>query len=209
MLLHHYAYLLNPFSSFFYTHVLLSYCVLFFFIFLEGEIALIIGGIFVHLGILSLWVTILLTIVAAFCKMFAGYGFGAYLGRKYPNSKFFKYIERKILYFLPHFRERPFWSIVLSKFIYGVNNAALLFSGYVQADFGVYMRAEMLSSLVWLGAMFGLGLFFSASALAISHNFHAFSMLIILFVIGFIILHRILNLVIEIVEDLSVKDGEK
>ena len=209
MLLHHYAYLLNPFSTFFYTHVLLSYCVLFFFIFLEGEIALIIGGIFVHLGILSLWITILLTIIAALLKMFTGYWFGAYLGRKYPHSKFFKYIERKILYFLPHFRERPFWSIVLSKFIYGVNNAALLFAGYVQADFGIYMRAEMLSSLVWLGAMFGLGLFFSASALAISHNFHAFSMLIILFVIGFIILHRILNLVIEIVEDLSVKEGEK
>lgn len=206
MLLHHYAFLLNPFSTFFYTHVLLSYCVLFFFIFLEGEIALIIGGIFVHLGILSLWVTILLTIIAAFLKMFAGYGFGAYLGRKYPNSKFFKYIERKILYFLPHFREKPFWSIVLSKFIYGVNNAALLFSGYVHADFKIYMKAEMLSSFIWLGAMLGLGLFFSSTALSISSSFHHFSLVLIGFILGFIVLHKIINMVIEYIEDLSAKN---
>ena len=195
----------NPFSTFFYTHILLSYCVLFFFIFLEGEIALIIGGIFVHLGILSLWITILLAVIAAFLKMFAGYGFGSYLGRRYPDSKFFKYIERKILYFLPHFRERPFWSIVLSKFIYGVNNAALLFSGYVHADFKTYMKAEMLSSLVWLGAMFGLGLFFSATAMSISHSFHDLTLAIVLFIVGFMVLHKLLDWVIEAVEDMSVK----
>ena len=123
----------------------------------------------------------MLTAVAAFCKMFLGYNFGAYLGRKYPDSGFLKYIERKIIYFLPHFREKPFWSIVLSKFIYGVNNAALIFAGYAKANFKTYLKAEMLSSLVWLGAMLWLGLFFSSTALSISHSFDNFILLIILF----------------------------
>lgn len=200
--------LFNPFSSFFYTHVLLSYCVLFFFIFLEGEIALIIGGIFIHLGILSLWITIPLAIIAAFLKMFTGYAFGAYLGRRYPNSKFLQFIERKILYFLPHFREKPFWSIVLSKCIYGVNNAALLFSGYVHADFRTYMKAEMISSLVWLSIMLGLGLFFSSTALSVSHSLHAFLFLILIFVVGFMVLQRVINFVIETIEDMSVKNSK-
>ena len=196
----HYSFL-NPFSTFFTSHVLLSYCVLFVFIFIEGEIALIIGGIFVHLGILSMPITIVLAIAGALLKMFAGYQFGSYLGRKYPRSKFLKYIERKVYYFLPRFKEKPFWSIVLSKFIYGVNNATLVFSGYAKANFKTYMQAECLSSAVWLGGMFGLGLFFSQKALEISHNFRNFSLLVLLFIVGFTVIQKLISAAIEMVEE--------
>lgn len=196
----------NPFSAFFYEHVFVSYCVLFFFIFLEGEIALIIGGIFVHLGILSMPVTIVLIIIAATLKMIAGYKFGGYLGRRFPNSKLLKYFERKVLYFLPRFQENPFWSIVLSKFIYGVNNATIVFAGYVKANFRTYMKAELLSSTVWLGAMFGLGLFFSAKAFDISHNFRNFSLLVLGFIVGFMALQHVINFVIEVAEEWTMKD---
>lgn len=197
-------YFFNPFSTFFTTHVLLSYCVLFFFVFLEGEIALIIGGIFVHLGILSMGITIILTIIAAILKTLSGYYFGAYLGRKWPNSRLLKYFEHKVLYFLPRFKEKPFWSLVLSKFIYGVNNAALVFAGYVRADFSTYAKAEFISSTIWLGGMFGLGLFFSTKALSISHNFRNFSMLVLLFIVGFMIVQKIINLIIEVAEEWDV-----
>ena len=197
----------NPFSTFFYQHVLISYSVLFFFIFLEGEIALIIGGIFVHLGILSMPVTIVLIVIAGILKMVVGYRFGAYLGKKYPNSKLLKYFERRVLYFLPRFREKPFWSIVLSKFIYGVNNATLVFAGYIKADFRTYIKAEALSSTVWLGAMFALGLFFSAKAFQISHSFRNFSFLILAFIVGFMVLQRVINFIIEVAEEWNLKNG--
>lgn len=197
----------NPFSAFFYDHVMLSYCVLFFFTFLEGEIALIIGGIFAHLGILSTPVTIGLIVVAATLKTIAGYHFGKYLGAKFPQSKVLKYFERKVLYFLPHFREKPFWSIVLSKFIYGVNNAALVFAGYLRADFKKYCFAELVSSAVWLGGMFALGYYFSAKAFSISHNFRNFSLIILLFIIGFMILQKIINLIIEVAEEWEEEGG--
>ncbi len=201
------SYFLNPFSAFFTSHILVSYLVLFFFVFIEGEIALIVGGIFVHLGILSLGITIPIVIAASGLKMIAGYRFGGYLGRKYPESGFLKYIERKVYYFLPRFREKPFWSIVLSKFIYGVNNATLIFCGYVKADLRTYLRAEALSSVVWLGSMFGLGLFFSSKALLISHNFRNFSILIFLFIVGFMVLHKIVSTVIEIAEEWGLDKG--
>ena len=204
----HYSYL-NPFSTFFTSHILISYCVLFFFTFLEGEIALIIGGIFVHLGILSMGVTIILTIIAAILKMLAGYRFGAFLGERYPDSRFLKYIERKVFYFLPRFREEPFWSIVLSKFIYGVNNVTLLFCGYAKANFKTYIKAEMLSSLVWLGGMFGLGLFFSSKALEISHSFRNFSLLILLFIVGFTIVQKLISAIIELFEEWGELNSKK
>jgi membrane protein DedA with SNARE-associated domain len=191
----------HPYLVFFMAHALLAYCVLFFFLFLEGEIAIVIGGIFVHLGILSMGITVALVVIAALLKMFAGYRFGAWLGRTYPESGFLKYIEHKILYFLPQFREKPFWSLFLSKFIYGVNNVALVFSGYVRADFATYLKAEVLSSAIWLGGLFWLGLFFSSKALSISHSFHNFSLLIGLFIVGFVIILRAVKNIIEIVEE--------
>ena len=204
----HYSFL-NPFSLFFTSHILISYCVLFFFVFLEGEIALIIGGIFVHLGILSMPVTIVLAIVAAVLKMFAGYHFGAYLGRRYPDSKFLKYIERKVYYYLPRFKEKPFWSIFLSNVLYGVNNATLLFSGYAKARFKTYIQAESLSSLIWLGGMFGLGLFFSSEALQISHSFRNFSLLVLLFIVGFTLVQKLISAVIEVVEEWGIVSRKK
>lgn len=197
--------LLHPLTAFFLAHIVLSYFVLFFFMFLEGEIALIIAGIGVHLGLLTFPVVAMLAIVAVILKMTAGYHFGVWLGRKYPQSRFLKYIESRILSFLPQFRRKPFWSIVFSKCIYGLNNAALIFAGYARANYRVYVRAEIISSIVWLGSMFGLGLFFSSAAMAISHSVHNFALLIGLFVLGFIILHKIVNLIIEIVEELYAK----
>lgn len=197
--------LLHPLTVFFLAHILLLYCMLFLFMFLEGEIALIIAGIGVHLGLLASPVVAILAVVAVILKMTVGYSFGAWLGRKYPESRFLRYIESRILSFLPQFRKKPFWSIVFSKCIYGLNNAALIFAGYTQANYRTYVRAEILSSIVWLGGMFGLGLFFSSAAMAISHSVHNFALLIGLFVLGFIILHKIVNLIVEIIEELYAK----
>lgn len=195
---------LNSFPPFFTAYILVSYVVLFFFIIVEGEIALIIGGIFVHLGLLSMPVVLLLILVGGAIKMVGGYRLGQYLGRRYPESKVLHYIKRKVYFFLPHFERKPFWSIVLSKFIYGVNNATLLFAGYVKADYKTYILAESLSSAVWLGSMFGLGLFFSSEALSISHSFRNFSLIILLFIIGFMVVQKLISAIIEVAEELLI-----
>jgi membrane protein DedA with SNARE-associated domain len=198
----------HPLSIFVTTHGWLAYGALFFGVFWEGEITLIMAGILVHVGIFLWPITILVTIIAAVAKTLLGYRLGKYLGRKFPHSPILKFLERRVFYFLPRFREQPFWSIVVSKFIYGVNNATLVFAGYVGADFRKYCLAEFISSLCWLGGMYGLGLFFSTTALSISHNFRSFSLLIALFVIGFMILLKIINLIIEIIEEWGIDKAE-
>jgi len=194
-------YFLDPLSSFVTTHGILAYGVLFIGVFWEGEITLIMAGILVHLHVFYFPTTLVVAVLAAVAKTILGYRLGRYLGRVFPRSPILKYLERRVFYFLPRFREQPFWSIVISKFIYGVNNATLVFAGYVGADFRKYCLAEFISSVVWLGGMFGLGLFFSTTALAISHSFRNFSLLVALFILGFMILLKIINLVIEVAEE--------
>ena len=192
---------LSPFSSFMTTHGTLAYAVLFIGVFWEGEITLIMAGILVHLSIFSFPATLTVTILAATSKTLLGYQLGCFLGKSFPHSPLLKYFERKVFYFLPRFREQPFWSIILSKCIYGVNNATLVFAGYVGADFKKYCLAEFISSVVWLGGMFGLGLFFSQTALGFSHSVRNFGFIILLFVLAFMITLKVVNLIIEIAEE--------
>ena len=117
------------FSSFVHTHPAFAYGFLFLCVFWEGELTLITAGILCHLGIFSVPETLVVATLAATLKTLIGYKVGFYLGTSFPNSKLLKFFEKKVLYFLPRFRERPFWSIFVSKFIYGVNNAALIFAG--------------------------------------------------------------------------------
>ncbi len=56
--------------------------------------------------------------------------------------------------------------------------------------------------------MFGLGLFFSTKALAISHNFRNFSMLIFLFIVGFIVIQKLISTVIEIAEEWGLDNAD-
>lgn len=198
----------SPLSSFVGSHGTLAYGALFIGVFWEGEITLIMAGVLTHLNVLSLPITVMVIIVAAIAKTLLGYQLGRYIGKSFPHSPILKYFERKVFYFIPRFREQPFWSIVISKCIYGVNNATLVFAGYVGINFKKYLIAEFISTTVWLGGMFGLGLFFSTTALNISHNFRSFSLIVILFIVGFMILLKVINLIIELIEEWGIDKAE-
>ena len=204
--MHHFF---EPIYSFVDAHSVLAYVVLFIGVFWEGEISLIVAGVLVHVGALSPLLVILISIAAALSKTLIGYYLGQYIGKKFPNSKFLKFFERKVLYMLPRFKERPFWSIVLSKCIYGANNATIVFAGYIGVDFKKYFEAEIFSSTIWFGVMFGLGLFFSATALSWNHGIRTFFLTILIFIIAFMFIQKLINLVIEIFEEIDSENVTK
>ena len=170
---------------------------------------MIISGILVHLQMLSPWFVIPIAISAALSKTIIGYYVGEYLGRKFPNSAFLKFFERKVLYFLPRFKEKPFWSILISKCIYGANNATIVFAGYIKVDFKKYFQAEIFSSTLWFGVMFGLGVFFSATALAWNHGIRTFFLTVLIFIILFMFAQKLINLFIEIFEEIDSENPNK
>jgi membrane protein DedA with SNARE-associated domain len=202
-------YFLSPFSSFVTVHPVLAYGALFIGVLWEGEFVLIMAGILVHLKVFGIVPTLSIVVVSASIKTVLGYYLGRFLGKTFPKSRILKYFERRVFYYLPRFKERPFWSIFISKFIYGVNNATLVFSGFVNVNFKTYCIAEAVSSIFWLGGMFVLGNYFSQTALSISHNFRYFMLIILLFTIGFMILQKTINLIIEIFEEIGMKEEVK
>lgn len=182
-------------------HAVLAYALLFIDVVLEGEIALLVSGIMVHLGIVKLSILLPVLISGAVLKTVLGYYLGVYLRRKYGEHKLFHYFERKVLALLPNFNAKPFWSIIISKFLYGINNFVLIFSGYERIKLSLFLKAEFISSIIWLGSLFVLGYVFSYAAIAVTHTISTFILTIFLFLLCFFILERLINMFVEVKEE--------
>ncbi len=166
----------------------------------EGEVILILTGILIHQNALHPAETIFIVSVAALMKTVLGYRLGGWIARRFPHSAFLRYVEKKILLLLPRFKERPFWSIFVSKFIYGVNNATLIFAGYMKTNFRMYIRAEVISTIIWLLGFLALGYFFSFAAFSIGNNIRQGVFLILIFIAGFLLLQKFVSFLYDLFE---------
>ncbi|HEY4493953.1 MAG TPA: DedA family protein [Candidatus Paceibacterota bacterium] len=174
-------------------HQALAYTVIFLGLVIEGEFFLIFTGIMAHLGAINLWVAFLFALAGVFGKTFFGYALGKYLFKKFNHNKFFKYIRKRVYHFLPHFKQRPFWSIFVSKFIMGANNVTIIFSGFEKVSYRKFLRAETISNFIWTPAVLSLGYVFSYTALKVSHEIWRFSLIVLVFIILFIIFDRVIS----------------
>lgn len=190
-------------------HADIAYILIFLGVIIEGEIVVIIAGIFANLGSLNIFIAFIATMLGGGTKSVLGYTFGYYLQKNHSTKKIVKYSERRVNYFLPRFSERPFWSIFASRFlILGLHWFTLLFSGYKKIKLRTFAEAELASLLTWSVSVLALGFFFSYTALSISREFRKFLGIIFLFFIAFFILEKIIAFIIEITSSKNADDSE-
>jgi membrane protein DedA with SNARE-associated domain len=182
------------------THTLLVYALLLIAVTFEGELALLALGILTHAKVLPISHALIIGVVGAILKTLWSYHLGVALKKYIPKNGIFDFIERKVHGSFPHFQNKPFLSIFLSKFIYGLNHLTAIFSGYTGVPFQTYATAELSSSAIWLVFMFSLGYFFSHAAFSVTHNMQKVAILILAGIIGFLVLSRIIEWIIEWVE---------
>lgn len=182
-------------------HADIAYILITLGVIIEGEIVVVIAGIFSYLGSLNIFVSFIATMIGGGVKSILGYSFGYYLQKYHSGRPIISQAERRIHYFLPRFSEKPFWSIFLSRFlILGLHWFSLLFSGYKKIKLRTYAEAELASLLIWSASVLALGYFFSYTALSISRDIRKFIVIIFLFFIAFFILEKIVAFIIELVE---------
>jgi membrane protein DedA with SNARE-associated domain len=166
----------------------------------EGDLTLLFSGIFAHLGSLNLLFVLPLALAGAAGKSLIGYYIGQCLNKKYPEHKFLKFVERRVLEYLPHVKEKPFWSLLVSKFLYGffaINYFVLFFLGYIKANFRKYFLYEMISSFIWIISVISLGYVFSFAALQLSHDIRNFLIIIGIFLALFFCAEKVFSLIVE------------
>ncbi len=193
----------NALKHFAEGYATLAYMFIFLGVIVEGELVMIFAGILAQLGALNLPLVIVVGFLGAICKTILGYRIGVLFNKRFAHNRFFMYLERRVYHLFPKFKENPFWSIFISKFIYGVNHFVLLLSGYMKIDFKTYFKAEFYSSMIWIPEMFLLGYFFSFAALGITKEIQHFSVIILLFILGFIFFEKLVAFLYEVWEELK------
>ncbi len=179
----------------------LAYLLIFSITIFEGEIVAISAGILILLGALNFWIALLAIILGSTIKTFLGYFIGKFLNQKLNHNKFFQYIEKKVLTVMPHFEEKPFWSIFFSKFLM-VNHVVIIFAGYKKINFKKYLKAEMMSTPLWALSLVSLGYFFSYTALQINKGVTEFFLIILLFIIGFFLIEKVVSLLFDVFQNI-------
>lgn len=176
---------------------------------IEGEIVVVIAGIFSHLGSINIFIAFIATMIGGGSKSVIGYILGYYLQKNHSGKPLLNYAERRVNYFLPRFSEKPFWSTFLSRFlILGLHWFALIFAGYKRIKLRTFAEAELASLLVWSTSVLALGYFFSYTALSISRDIRKFIGIIFLFLLAFFILEKIVAFIIEVISGKEKKDIE-
>lgn len=180
-------------TSFVESHQILAYLFIFLGLIFEGEVVVITTGVLCYLGALDFTFSLILIFVGSFVKTFVLYYIGELMNDRFSHSKYFQYIERRVLYFMPRFKQKPFWSIFLSKFIMGTNYLVILFSGYTKINFKTFLKAEVISTVIWAPILLSLGFFFSQTAISISKEIGRFSLVILGLVIIFLLFDKIIS----------------
>ncbi len=169
----------------------LAYLVIFVGLIFEGEVVVITAGVLSYLGVLDFWTALFFILAGGITKTFSVYYLGEFIYRKYNQHSLLKYLERRVLYFLPRFKQKPFWSIFISKFIMSVNFWVIVFSGYNKINYKTFLKAELISTIIWAPSLFCLGFFFSQTALALSKEINKFSLLIFIFLVVFLLFDKL------------------
>ncbi len=189
------------------VHALWAYIILYLGVIIEGEIVVIFAGIFSFLGSINLFIAFAAIVLGGITKSFLGYTIGYYLNKHHSHKPVISKIERRISYFLPRFKEKPFWSIFISRFfLLGIGWFTLVFAGYKNIAIKLYAKAEALSLALWSIGFLALGHFFGYTALSISRDVRKVLVLILIFFILFFILEKIIAFVVEL---FTIKDFDE
>jgi membrane-associated protein len=182
-------------------HQILTYGLIYLGLIFEGEVFVISTGILAHLGALSFWTSLTFILLGSLSKTFIGYAFGEFLYKKFNHHNVFKYLQRRVYSIMPRFKEKPFWSIFISKFIMGANYIVIIFAGYEKINFRKYLKAEISSIIIWAPLLLSLGYFFSYTALHISREIWKFSLVVLILFIIFILFDKLVSWLYEVFEE--------
>src|SRR3989338_3619920 len=193
-------YTVNILTQLVENNLILAYLLVFLITIVEGEIVSISAGILVLLGAFNFWIALSLIFLGGMVKTFFGYFFGQSIHKRFNNHKFFQYNEKRVLGIMPHFKQKPFWSIFISKFMM-VNHLVILFAGYHNINFRKYLKAEISSTIFWAPGLMLLGYFFSYTAIRVSNEIWNFSVIIIGFIVLFILFDKLVSWLYELFEE--------
>ena len=141
-----------------------TYVVLFFAMFFDANLMIIIGVFVISSGRLNPWAIAGVIISGAYLEQLAWFG----VGRLMKKSSFLsRWATKAVGRYDEHLINRSVRSLLLTKFIYGTHRATLLRSGMLELPFRKFCKSSAVAVVFWLGIVGAFGFAFSLSYLAL------------------------------------------
>jgi len=170
----------------------LGFSLIFFGLLLEGDITLFTVAFLTREGLFNVSLILPFVLVSIFLGDIFWYFVGRDLVSKHPGVH--RLVDRFARHFDRHLTDRPLKTLVFTKFVYGAHHAVLIRAGMSRMDFRRFLKYDMVSILVWVLVIGGLGLFSSLS-LEYMRKYVRFVEVSLLFgLLAFFIFERILKL---------------
>ncbi len=186
----HPGHALQLFITFVEAHRFIGYAILFVGMLLEGETLLLGSGILIHLGAFDPLDTFFIALAGSFVGDLLWYFLGTFLYHRYSGSKIIHYAKRNILRVFPNFEYKPFWSIVVSKFIYGTNRSMLMLCGFSKIKLSLFAKAEVFAAPLWVVMTLILGSILSYAALNVTHRIRIFGIIVVSAIVIFLMVEH-------------------
>jgi membrane protein DedA with SNARE-associated domain len=145
----------------------LAYSIVFTGMMIEGDIFLFTTAFLASAGFFDIGDVFFIALSGAFIGDIVWF----WLGRRFMNSSALlkRWTDRIASPFDGHIRERPFRTIFLSKFAYGLHRFLLARAGAFGMHIFEFIRLDAVAILLWIGVIGGLGYFSGTSVQLIRH----------------------------------------
>lgn len=172
------------------------YSAIFFGMFIEGEIILILAGILLkthHIHFLQ-------TFAIAFAGVVLHDIFYWFLGKeiaKTTNPKFLFVSVEKIKNFLNHFKKFNAPYIFISKFGYSINRFMLAAGGYFNVPFKKLIKYSIPADFIWVMVFLSLGYLFAGGTAILKKDLKLFAVFVTIFLLVVIVAENLVQKAIE------------
>ena len=137
----------------------------------EGDMTLLISGVMAHGSFFGNWGFFKVLLAGTLGGMtgdLIAYSFGRFFHEKVKDYRFYKMVQPRIERLINKFGG---FSIIISKYIYGVRAGMCLFNGIGRMPFWRFLMLDAISCSIWVFILAGAGYFFSGAITSVLGNF--------------------------------------
>ena len=145
-----------------------GYLLIFLLMPIGGTATLLFASFLAQRGFFDFRIVMAISILAEITGDIFWYFLGAFIGRYFLNGQN-NFLSRKMNLAKKFFDKYHFWAIFISKFIYGLGQPVLIFSGATFQKFKKVFTVILFSAPIWAGVVGSFGYFFSLSISSVRH----------------------------------------
>lgn len=142
-----------------------TYPLMFLAMFFDANIMILAATFLISAGVLNPYLLSLIVIIGAYAEQVWWF----FLGRLLKRNNFLnRWGGRLVGRYDKHLLNRPFHSLVITKFIYGVHRATLMRFGMLNFPVKNFAKSSLLATATWLAIVAGIGFSLSESYKALN-----------------------------------------